>query len=342
MSKIALITDSHLGARSDSELFAQHQMDFYTNTFFPTLHERGIRKIIHLGDFFENRVHLKLTTIRNALRFRDMLEMNDCDMTLLLGNHDVAFKDRNDLNSPEMLLESNKVYVISEPLTHDDMLFIPWVNKSNYQQCIDTIASSDARFCFGHFDIIGAKFSKYGEPSHEGFQPDMFSHFDKVFSGHYHTKSTIKNIEYLGSPFEYTWSDWDDVKGFHILDTETGELEFIPNPERIHVKIFSTKGSIQLVPKVTKLEGKIVKIETDETNTATIEQVVKLVGEGKAAEIQTIIHTADDSVDLVDMGSIKFDSTLEVMNSYVHQVYPEDTKLQGYLQRLFESCMNAD
>lgn len=341
MTKIAFITDTHLGTRGDSELFANHQMKFYEEVFFPTLIERGVTSIFHLGDFFENRVHLKLSTIKNALKYRAWIEER-FHMDLLLGNHDVAFKDRNDLNSPEMLLESDVINIISEPVETDDFLVIPWINKSNYSQCIGMIQNSTKKYCLGHFDIVGAKFSKYGEASHEGLSPDIFSHFERVFSGHYHTKSTIKNIEYLGSPFEYTWSDWDDPKYFHIFDTETGELEAIENPEKIHVKIFSTKGKLNIVPKIDKLEGKIVKIETNESDTTNIEQVVKLVGDGKAAEIQTIIHPTDNSVDLTDLSSIKFDSTLGAMNEYVEIVHPGDIVLAGYMKTLFEGCSNAN
>lgn len=340
MSKVAFITDTHLGTRGDSELFANHQMKFYREVFFPLLKQRGITEVYHLGDFFENRVHLKLTTIKNAIDLKELYK--DFNVTLLLGNHDVAFKDRNDLNSPEMLLDTPNIKILSEPVELGDFLIIPWINKSNYNSALELIQSSEKKYCLGHFDIIGAKFSKYGEASHEGLPPAIFKNFQRVFSGHYHTKSTIHNIEYLGSPFEYTWSDWDDEKYFHIFDTETGELESIPNPDRIHVKIFSSGGKINIVPKIDKLEGKIVKIETNETDTSALEQVVKLVGDGKAAEIQTIIHPTETNVDLTDLSSIKFDSTLGAMKEYVALVHPDDEVLANYMQELFESCSNAN
>jgi hypothetical protein len=42
----------------------------------------------------------------------------------------------------------------------------------------------------------------------------------------------------LGTPYEITWSDHDDPKGFHIFDTETRELERILNPYTIYEKIY--------------------------------------------------------------------------------------------------------
>jgi hypothetical protein len=62
--------------------------------------------------------------------------------------------------------------------------------------------------------------------------------FDIVLSGHYHHRSNGGGIYYLGSPYEFIWSDFDDPRGFHIFDTETRELEFIENPNVMHRKIF--------------------------------------------------------------------------------------------------------
>ena len=34
-----------------------------------------------------------------------------------------------------------------------------------------------------------------------------------------------------------TWADYDDPKGFHVLDTVTGDLEFIQNPYQLFKKV---------------------------------------------------------------------------------------------------------
>ena len=53
--KVALITDTHFGARNDSLLFLDFFRKFYENIFFPTLKERGITDVIHLGDVVDRR-----------------------------------------------------------------------------------------------------------------------------------------------------------------------------------------------------------------------------------------------------------------------------------------------
>ena len=76
-----------------------------------------------------------------------------------------------------------------------------------------------------------------GAINNHGFESNVFSQFDIVCSGHFHHKSTVGNINYLGAPYQMTWSDYDDPRGFHIFDTDTRTLEFIANPLEMFAKI---------------------------------------------------------------------------------------------------------
>jgi hypothetical protein len=40
-------------------------------------------------------------------------------------------------------------------------------------------------------------------------------------------------VQYLGTQYQITFSDLEDRKGFHVLDTETRELEFVENPNKM-------------------------------------------------------------------------------------------------------------
>jgi predicted phosphodiesterase len=59
--KIALITDTHFGARSDSIPFDNFFRKFYDNIFFPTLAQEHITSVIHLGDCFDRRKYINFT-----------------------------------------------------------------------------------------------------------------------------------------------------------------------------------------------------------------------------------------------------------------------------------------
>ena len=51
--KVALVTDTHFGARSDSLAFDAYFAKFYDETFFPYLKEHDIKTVCHLGDIFD-------------------------------------------------------------------------------------------------------------------------------------------------------------------------------------------------------------------------------------------------------------------------------------------------
>ena len=87
----------------------------------------------------------------------------------------------------------------------------------------------------GHLELNGFEAHR-GYIMDHGDSTAPYRQFEKVFSGHYHRKSTRGNISYLGNPYQIYWNDYRDRRGFHIFDTETLELEYIQNPYEIYQK----------------------------------------------------------------------------------------------------------
>lgn len=246
MSKVALITDTHHGIRNDSALFLDNQKKFYENIFFPEIEKRGISEIIHLGDLFDRRKFINHRTLFHTNKFfMDELVSRNLYMRLILGNHDTAYKNTNSINSPNLLLKGygDVIHITEsspEVIEYDGskMLLVPWINDSNYDEITRVIHDSidDCNIVCGHFDIAGFEMNK-GFVSEHGMSPKLFRDFDRVFSGHFHHKSRHGNIDYLGAPFEFTWGDYDDKRGFHIFDTVSHEIEYIENPYKMFHKI---------------------------------------------------------------------------------------------------------
>ena len=53
--KIAVLNDTHWGARNDSPAFVNYFNRFYDEIFFPYLQENNIKTVIHLGDVVDRR-----------------------------------------------------------------------------------------------------------------------------------------------------------------------------------------------------------------------------------------------------------------------------------------------
>jgi len=240
--KVVIITDQHFGARNDSIAFLDFYQKFYDNTFFPTLDASGIDTVLVLGDTFDRRKYVNFYALDRAKKmFFDKLEERGITVYMLAGNHDTYFKNTNEVNSPDLLLaEYNNIEVIDEPKTINvngfEVCMLPWICPENYTQSLDEIKNTTATLCMGHLEIAG--FAMYrGMESHEGFSAETFNKFDLVFSGHYHHRSNDRNIYYLGNPYELTWQDYNDPRGFHLFDFTNRQLDFVENPYRMFERL---------------------------------------------------------------------------------------------------------
>jgi DNA repair exonuclease SbcCD nuclease subunit len=240
--KIGLVTDTHFGIRNDNVNFLDYFEKFYSKHFFPHLKEQGIDTIIHLGDIVDRRKYINYVTLRRMKEmFIDKCTEEGIELHVIVGNHDVPYKNTNDVNSMRELFDKGNVNYYAEPtdLKFDghDIHIMPWINNQNYAAAIQAMEDTPAQVLFGHLEIAGCLMDR-GNMNEHGMKISDFTKFELVCSGHFHHKSTTKNIEYLGCPYELTWADYGDTKGFHIYDTDTRNLEFVRNPYSMFHKLF--------------------------------------------------------------------------------------------------------
>lgn len=245
--KIAIITDTHFGVKNDSSLFLDEFLSFFENSFFPYVKEHNITTVLHLGDLLDRRKFVNFHTLSEVRdRFVSFFVKENISLHCILGNHDTFYRNTSEINSMSELFSHYKnIKVYSEPitLTFDglDIGLVPWINEGNDKQSIKYLEDSAPSILMGHFEING--FQVISGVKHEhGLDPSMFEKFDAVYSGHFHIKQTDKNISYLGAPYQITFSDAHDAKGFHIFDTEDQSMTFIQNPRKMfHVISYDDK-----------------------------------------------------------------------------------------------------
>lgn len=240
--KVAILCDTHFGARNDHPVFLEHFMLFFEEVFFPYLDKHGIKNVIHLGDLMDRRKYVNFQTL-NAVRNRFIQPLWDRGTTIdiIPGNHDVYFKNTNQVNSIQELFEGMKSCdnwrVHHKPdYFNDRIALVPWITKDNEKECLDFISTTDAPILMGHFELNGYEVLR-GVESHEGMDPTLLSKFDAVYSGHFHCKHSKGNVHYLGTQYQITFADLNEPKGFHVLDTETHKIEYVRNPHRIFTRL---------------------------------------------------------------------------------------------------------
>lgn len=265
MSLVAILTDTHYGARKGAQYLHDYFEKFYSEVFFPTLKERGVKTILHLGDAFDSRKSIEYNSLQWAKRVV-FDPMKDYTCHMVVGNHDCYYKSTNKTNSPDLLLKDyDNVHTYSDPteinVDGTNILMLPWICDDNLQDTLSVIKSTDAKYAMGHLELSGF-YAYRGHKMEDGkglVSPDVFRKFDKVLSGHFHTRSDDGQIYYMGNPYEMFWNDVNDPRGFVLFDTETGEIEYVNNPNTLFSIVYYEDTKHQTF-NAGQYRGKIVKV----------------------------------------------------------------------------------
>jgi DNA repair exonuclease SbcCD nuclease subunit len=159
--KICILGDTHFGARGDSLEFHSYFKKFYDEVFFPYLLKYKINIIFQLGDLFDRRKFINFNSLYQAKKyFFDKCQEHNLQVYALIGNHDVAFKNTLEINSPKLLLnEYDNVSILENFCTKEfhgvSLDFVPWLCDDNEQEIFQKMKESKSQICFGHFEIAG-------------------------------------------------------------------------------------------------------------------------------------------------------------------------------------------
>jgi DNA repair exonuclease SbcCD nuclease subunit len=352
--KIALITDTHWGARGDSPAFAEYFNRFYYEQFFPYLAANGISRIFHLGDIVDRRKYINFVTARHLRKFVEHCDSSGIRLDVIVGNHDTSFKNTNEVNSMRELFEHSTydIHYYSDPgvvsIGGTDIAVLPWICSGNYEESMQFINKTNAQILFGHLELAGFEMYK-GAVNDHGFDSKIFDKFDTVCSGHFHHKSTRGNINYLGAPYEMSWSDYNDPRGFHVFNTETRELEFIRNPLTMFNKIHYHDQD-KTLDEIMDMDfdhykGSYVKlIVHTKTNPYWFDMFVDKIEKAGVLDLQVVddnlnLQLEDDS-DIVN----EAEDTLTVLNKVVDQVESRVDKkvLYNFLSSLYNEALSVE
>ena len=345
--KIANITDQHFGARKGAEYIHNYFQKFYDNIFFPYLEENNIDTVIDMGDTFDNRRNIDLASLEWSKKiYFDKLKAMDIKVHTIVGNHTAYYKDTNEINSIELLLkEYDNIITYSETtsITIDglNILLVPWINPENRDMSLGLIKKSRATVAMGHLELNGFV-ATAGHVMDHGMDISPFKKFKKTFSGHYHTRSNVDNIYYLGNPYEMFWNDVNDTRGFHIFDTETLEHTPVNNPYRLFYNIYYEDDNYKLFD-TREYKNKIVKlIVKKKTDHKQFEKFIdKLYNSGihDLKIIENYILQEGEEFEVEET-----ENTIGILNRYIDESEFEGDKtiIKGILQKIYSKACEVE
>ncbi len=318
--KYLLVADTHLGINKSSEKYHEVVQNLFVE-ILDVCEKRNIGTVIHLGDFFHERKATNTKTLNIAHRIAEIFEQSHVLMYIIVGNHDIYFKDSINPTTLEIFNKYNQIKVVDRITEFDNLTLCPWSSVP---------AGHGGGWCFGHFEINGFKMNG-NYICTAGEDANTFKDFKHVYSGHFHTPSSHGNITYLGSAFPQTFNDLGNKHGYYIWDM--GELEFIEftgSPKFVEFKTYE--------PISQDITGNIVKlIFTEDYGTVKNQQIIdevwsydpfKVKPDFSKAKIEGTDETQESStVGLLDHN--------EIIREYVEKSeFPENLKKETILSMI--------
>jgi len=265
---------------------------------------------------------------------------------IIVGNHTAYYKDTNSVNTVDLLLkEYNNIEVYSKPTEINvgglDILFLPWINEENRSETLEAIKMSDSKVVMGHLELNGFVATR-GHTMEHGMDTKVFDKFDRVYSGHYHTRSNNGKIYYLGNPYEMFWNDVNDKRGFHLFDTTSVKHTPVNNPYRLFYNIYYEDTNYKLFD-YRDFKNKIVKVIVKrKTDQKQFEKFIdKLYNSGiqdlKIIENFVLQEAADFEVE-------ETENTIGILNRYIDdsEFEGDKTLIKGILQKIYAEACEVD
>lgn len=250
MEPICLITDTHLGIYKSADLWHDIVLNLFKEVA-DYCDRNNVTKIIHLGDFFDNRRALNVKTLNYAHQIAKILENFEC--WFVRGNHDQYFKNEPFPHSLIVFKKYPNIHIVEESYIIDldiPIGLVPWNEEFKHLDCF---------ILMGHFDINGFKMNDGFIQRHGRWNQKDFRGFKLVLSGHFHMPNSDPNnhIYYLGSPFQQNFGDAGSKRGFYIFNPidNGGDLDFIEFTGAPKYTIIDTEDM-----QLDEVKGNIVKV----------------------------------------------------------------------------------
>ena len=225
---------------------------------------------------------------------------------------------------------------------------MPWRRDTDHEkETLEKFPNSNIVFC--HSEVRGIKLNKKVDNFH-GVEASTYDRFEAVFSGHIHYRQRRGKLRMVGTPYELTRSDMDNIKGFDLFDLSDMSETFFENTiSPKFVKFYLTQlynvplGEFKDVIKNNYVD---LYIPSNIATTSSLSRLINKV-QSTSRKIEPNIYEQDTFVDadMYDMDKIedlyKNYNILYLCDSYVDNLgYADDVKdqIKARLKKLHDFC----
>jgi len=244
--KAACFTDIHFGLKSGSRTHNQDCENF-VSWFCDTARVQGCETAIFLGDWHHNRSTTDVSTMNYTVSNLEKLSQSFEKVYFILGNHDLFYKDKREINSVEFMRLFPNIVPIRELYTEGDVTIMPWLIGDEWTK----VKQLKGRYIFGHLELPHFYMNAMVQmPDHGQLQTGHFQHQELVFTGHFHKRQQKGNVVYIGNAFPHNYADaGDDDRGMMTLEWG-GKPEYHTWPDQ---PIYRTYKLSQIIDKPDEL-----------------------------------------------------------------------------------------
>lgn len=221
MSRILIIGDPHLKASN------LNNVKLFLSWIGEVVSAKKPDMVVFLGDMFHTHAVIR-SEIMALVTDHVLLLSKHAECFILVGNHDMASHRTPDLHAWIPFKNGyHNLHIIDAMTSIDAISYLPYIDSHEDfdNQLSKAMSESDLIFCHqtfrdANFGFITAKEGTTVPSDYDGL----------IIAGHIHKQQQIAPVWYPGTPYAQEASDADEVKGINLLNTVTGNIEFIRSP----------------------------------------------------------------------------------------------------------------
>lgn len=342
--KVLFFSDLHLGVHQNATSWHNTALDL-ADWISSVMKKHKLDTIFFAGDVFHDRHSIGVNTLHVAQKFFSRLK--DFNIYVLPGNHDAFFSDTVEVNSVEILSNTN-TRVFSTPTTIQVLdkyvTFCPWKTDITQLEEVDMLVG---HFEIPNFKLNSSKICTYGYPAKE-----FFKKASKIITGHFHYREhrqyDDQYVLYLGSPYEMDFSDCGQEKGLSVIDFSdlNKEVLFIKNdisPKHYRLRISElSEGNYKDVSKL--IEKNIISLYVDrKIDALLLDKLTTILLQYKPLQFRTEFDVLDKAqTSFSDNQKLSIDIE-EAFHEFVENIETRATKKEvlSYCLDLFRSCQKS-